>query len=531
MSGIVIAALLLAFVVYIAVGLRLGRRTRGLADLLPLGLGRTARVANAREFSASTVATTISLATVIIAFFELAGQFGLWLFWTVVTTSAGLLVVRLLARRIWDRMGVYDHRPTLHEFLGTEFGSDALRYVSAACTSLGFLAAFAVELTVGSRFFAWLVPQVPAPVVVTALSVVAFVYTAVGGFRAVIVTDRIQMASIRLLLIALSVFYIVFAAWNVGWSASLERIPYDVLHPTYRPGLVAFLVGILIINVPTFISDMSVWQRIAGAQRPETVTGGLLSSVFGSAITWSVFALLACFAFIFTVEPTAAAAQGLNPLAAVLHVIGSQHTVFASVTLFVVVLGLYGAMLSTASTQLIAVSHSVYEDVFSGRTRGRLAERMESARELRVSRTILVIAALLSTALVQVLSTVGFSIADLVFAIYGSQVGLCPLAISALLLRRSQLTRMSDWAASAVSAGFVIGWGSAAFGVVTDQASLVFLAPAFSLLVSSVLLAAGFLASGAWKPDTGDGPGNVIPAGHPHSSHAGRDNGGGTTRP
>ena len=499
MSGIVVAALLLAFIAYIGVGLWLGRQTRGLADLLPLGLGRRARVTNRQEFSASTVATTISLATVVIAFFELARQFGLWLLWTVATTSAGLLVVRLLARHIWNRMEAYDHRPTLHEFLGTEFHSDALRYVSAACTSLGFLAAFAVELTVGSRFFAWLVPQVPTALVVAALSVVAFVYTAVGGFRAVIVTDRIQMVSIRLLLIALPAFYIYFAGVHVGWTESLERIPEDVLHFTYRPGLTAFLVGILIINVPTFISDMSIWQRIAGAQRPETVTGGLLSSVFSSAATWSVFALLACFSFLFMAEPAVANMAAPNPLAVVLKVVGTSGTLFSGGVLFVVVLGLYGAMLSTASTQLIAVSHSVYEDVFSGRMRRRLADRMESQRELRISRTILVVAALLSTLLVQVLSMVGFSIADLVFAIYGSQVGLCPLAISALLLRREQLSRMSDWAASAVSAGFVIGWGSAAFGVVAGSANMVFLAPVFSLLVSSLLLAAGFLASGAWK--------------------------------
>ena len=40
------------------------------------------------------------------------------------------------------------------------------------------------------------------------LSVAAFLYTALGGFRAVIVTDRIQMISIWLLLIALPVYYI-----------------------------------------------------------------------------------------------------------------------------------------------------------------------------------------------------------------------------------------------------------------------------------------------------------------------------------
>ena len=162
MSFIVISALLLAFLVYIGVGIFVGRQTRGVADLLPMGFGRQARIENPAEFSASTVATTISLATVVMAFFELAQSMGVWLFWTVATTSFGLLVVRVFARRIWVRLSTYDHRPTLHEFLGREYDSRVLSYVGAVFTSLGFLGAFAVELTVGSRLFAALVSDVPA---------------------------------------------------------------------------------------------------------------------------------------------------------------------------------------------------------------------------------------------------------------------------------------------------------------------------------------------------------------------------------
>ena len=260
MSTIVISALLLAFVVYIVVGLLLGQRTKGVADLLPLGFSRQARVENSTEFSSSTVATTISLATVVMAFFELGQRLGVWLFWAVITTSMGLFVVRLFAKKIWQRISVYDHRPTLHEFLGEEFNSEVLSYIGAICTSLGFLGAFAIELTVGSTFFAGLVPGVPIWGVVIVLSTVAFVYTAVGGFRAVIVTDRIQMISIWLLLTALPVFYIYYVATHNGWAANFKNIPAGTLDFSYREGLIAFLLGIFVINVPTFISDMSIWQ-------------------------------------------------------------------------------------------------------------------------------------------------------------------------------------------------------------------------------------------------------------------------------
>ncbi|MHC4720980.1 MAG: sodium:solute symporter family transporter, partial [Planctomycetota bacterium] len=469
-------------------GLWLGRRTKGIADLLPVQLSRQARVANASEFSSSTVATTISLATVVMAFFELAGRFGAWLFWTVVTTSAGLLVVRFFAKRIWQRISVYDHRPTLHEFLGTEFNSELLSYVGAVCASLGFLFAFAVELTVGSKFFAALVPGVPTWLVVVVLSVVAFVYTALGGFRAVIVTDRVQMISIWLLLLALPAFYLSYVLAHGGWAENLAKIPSQILDFSYREGLWAFLLGIFVINVPAFISDMSIWQRIAAAQKNQTVTGGLARSVLSSAATWGLFAILACFAFMI-VTPTG----GVNPLISVVKVIGGTKGALAGFVLFFVTLGLYGAMLSTASTQLIAVSHTLYEDVFSRLRKRALNDRLESKKELRLSRSILIAAAVISTILVQLLSLAGFSIADLVFAIYGAQLGLCPLVISCLLLDRKRIERVSNWAALAVGAGFVTGWGTAIYGRFTGNTSLVFLAPVCSLVVSAVILCTGFV--------------------------------------
>lgn len=494
MITIVISALLLAFIVYISVGLILGQQTKSIADLLPLMFSRQARVKNSSEFSASTVATTISLATVVIAFFELARDLGIWLFWTVITTSAGLLVVRLFAKRIWQRISVYNHRPTLHEFLGKEYNSEVLSYVGATCTSLGFLSAFALELTVGSKFFSGLVPAVPAWLVVIILSTVAFIYTAIGGFRAVIVTDRIQMISIWLLLLALPAFYIYYAVTQSSWSENFSKVSVETFTFSYREELVPFLLGIFVINVPTFISDMSIWQRIAGAQSNRTVTGGLWRSVFSSAVTWTFFVLLACFAFMMVTR------QGeVNPLLSLLNVIGNSKGLFPAIVLFLAILGLYGAMLSTASTQLIAVSHTLYEDVFSHRRKRTLTERIQSKDELQISRLILILAAVISTILVQLLSQAGFSIADLVFAIYGAQLGLCPLVISALIISREHLKNLSLWAALAVTAGFITGWGTAIYGRLTSNTNLVFLAPVSSLIISSIILSMGFAADSLRK--------------------------------
>ncbi|MFH1371839.1 MAG: YkgJ family cysteine cluster protein [Planctomycetota bacterium] len=489
MSFIVIAALLLALAVYVGIGIVIGRKTKSVADLLPLASDRQAKVKDSAEFSTSTIATTISLATVIMAFFELSRYLGLWLLWTAVTTVAGLFVVRAFAGRIWERMSAYDHRPTLHEFLGREFNSPVLLRVGATCTSLGFLGAFAVELMVGSKFFAGLIPAIPAWIVVVVLCMAAFLYTAVGGFRAVIVTDRVQMISIWLLLLCLPLFYVYYAVTHGGWGESIGRMPPGILNLSYSREVLSFLVGIFFINVPTFISDMSIWQRIAGCERGRTVTAGLGRSTFGAAVTWGVLALLAC--FVFMIVPSE---QQVNPLISLVGIIGATGGLLAPAVLFITVIGLYGAMLSTASTQLIAVSHTLYADVFL-RPGKKHRNGLGSKKEMNISRTILVLAAVISTILVQLLSGIGFSIADLVFAIYGAQLGLCPLVLAALTLDRRRLKNLSAWATAAVFVGFIAGWAAAVYGRLTHNTDLVFLAPVFSLTASLLLLGLGIFCN------------------------------------
>jgi len=485
---IIIAALIVAMITYIGIGIVTGKHTENIRDWLPYGGGNASQVFSSGEFSASTVATTISLATVVIAFFELAPYLGIWLFWTVITTSLGLFAVRLVAQNIWNKISSYEKHPTLHEFLGTEYNSKLLSFIAAIATSLGFIGAFAVELTVGSRFIAQVAPQIPSWIVLIIISSIVFTYTSMGGFRAVIVTDRFQMISIWLLLFAIPVFYIFFTVQHGGFSQAIASIPNHLLHLTWQEGTLSFLLGIFVINVPTFISDMSIWQRISGSRDSETIMGGLWKSIFSSAITWGCLVFLAIFSL-----SIVGGNNETNPLFNLILYIGNDRGIFNSIILFFIVLGLYGAMLSTASTQLIAVSHTIYEDVFSQIRKIPLNIRMDSKREIWISRFILITTAFFAVLLVEILSYVGFSIADLVFAVYGAQLGLFPPIIYSLYSNKAKGKNLSYWATMSIICGFITGWGSAVIGKVINNGNLVFLAPVFSLGISSLMLSIGLI--------------------------------------
>lgn len=482
----VISALLFSAIVYLCIGFALSKNNKTLGDLFPVVFGRNAKVQSIDQFSTSTVATTVSLATIVLAYFELAGYFGLWLLWTAVTTTIGMIIVRLASKKIWNKMAVYKHRPSMHEFIGTEFNSKSVTLIASFCTTIGFLLIFATELVVGSRFLAGLVPSIPQWVTVVFLSLIGFLYTVYGGFSAVLKTDQIQMKFIWLFIFMLLGYYVYTALTNGGLGFNLEKIPVGLLNFSYKEGLIYFLLGLAIMNIPTHISNMSVWQRISGVHNPEIMEKGIKKSVWGVAISWSLLSILACLAYMF-VSP----ASNQSLLTELLIFISG--TMLGKIVLFVVVIGLYGAMLSTASTNLIVIAHTISEDIVARLRKGKLHERIDSKKEFLISRLILVCSTILSIFLVEGLKLFGFSVADLVFAIYGGALALFPPIMAALYGKRERLFLLSRYANMAVIGGFLSGWGVAIYGKIINDGNLIFLSPTFSIVVSGIFICAGFL--------------------------------------
>lgn len=489
-ATIVCVALSISGLTYLTLAWRMHKRSKDLGDQIPLiGLKRQARVQNSQEFSAATVATTISLATVILAYTELAGYMGTWLYWTVITTACGIFVVRITSPFIWKKImekGAW--RPTLHEFLGTSYNSTLLVRGAALCTSLGFIGALAVELTVGSKFLTGLVPSVPPWLALVIISGIGVTYTMLGGFRMVIVSDRIQMYAIWLTIIALIILIILNISDAGGTSFLMNKMPATIYNFSWRAGLGAFLIGIAVINIPTFLADMSIWQRIAASRDEETVKRGLRGSVISAAVSWGALATIACL-LVAVIIPK----EGENPLLTFILQAGASQSGFIGIMLIIVIVGLYAASLSTASTQLIAAGHALHTDLIRGSSDKSVLAN--SHKELVISRWILVVSASVAVFIVQLLTTIGFSIADLVFAVFGAQLGMVPVVIAALIFPKDLLNKISFFATLGVLLGFAAGWASAGYGKLIANPDLVFLSPVISLITCILILLIGLLVN------------------------------------
>lgn len=487
MAAIVISALTISIIFYIGLGLVYKRDIHSLGDIIPIIKGGVAKVKGNNEFSASTVATSISLATVILAFFDLIPSSGLWLFWAVITTSLGFLFFSFLSKRIWQKLSVYTHRPSLHEFIGTEFNSRRVGVIAALFTSIGYLCMFAVELTVGAQFLAGFIPSIPHWIIIVVISAVGFIYTSLGGFRIVVVSDRIGMWFIWLLLFTLILFFAIYANSMGGISFIEKSLPEQVRTISWSNGLIPFILGLLVMNLFTYCSNMALWQRIAGSNQPEIVIKGIRKSVYQSAISWGLFVVIALGGYL-----VATPVKGTNFLITVMNSI--YHLPGGHIVLFIVSLGLYAAMLSTSSTQLIAVSHTIYEDIIAPFRTTSLTDRIKSKSELKYSRLILIFSAIGAVGVVELLKLGGFSIADLAFSIYGAALSLTPPILLSLFSKREGLKNLGFWVNMAVISGFVSAWAAAILGnyvEATKNENLVFLSPVFGLFVSAFILMIG----------------------------------------
>ncbi|WP_335973250.1 hypothetical protein [Gaetbulibacter jejuensis] len=485
MTPIVIIALLLSSIIYVYIGLKLKKGNKSIADFLPLSKQKSqARISSVDEFSTSTVATTVSLATIVLAYFELAGAFGFILFWTVITTTIGMLLVSLLAKRIWNKMSTYKNKPSLHEFLGTEYNSKSVAMVASICTSLGFLLIFATELIVGSRFLASLVPEIPEWITVIFLTFVGFFYT-LSGFKTVIKTDQLQMKMIWAFIISLGLFY-VYHIVTTDWQTNWAKLPENITSINLNSSLWAFIIGIAVMNIPTHISSMAVFQRISAAENPDIVVKGFKRSIWGIAFSWGLLVILACFAYMI-VTPENPKTLLPELLTAISSSIGGK------LVLFISVLGLFASMLSTASTNLIVVTHTLSEDVFAKFKNKSLEERIDSKNEFKFSKRVLAASALVAILLVEGLKQIGFSIADLVFAIYSGSLVLFPLIMVSLFHQRKRLAQISFYASLAVIFGFLAGWGSAIFGKLIGDGNLIFLSPVIGICISGTFIIVGLI--------------------------------------
>lgn len=466
---LVFAAILLPCGLYVWLAIRERPHVKSLADFFPL-----TRHLESGAYSRSTVSAGVSLATVILALVNLAPFLGLSLFVTIASYALSFVLLRWGAAAI---LTANPHNDTLQGWLGATFQSPAVRLTALAFSFVGYVSIFSMELLVGVTV---LEPFLGKGVLAFAFIYLIFMvaYSIISGFRAIVATEQWQFRFVVgsvCVLIALvpilawgttpaiqigPVFAKLFAQWNATWP---------------------FVLGIICMNVPAPFADAGTWQRLCAIKSLDEARRGLMRAIPWFVIIWGGLILCASLISGITIQSGA-----FDPTK------GSLMTFLVSslalggplqlALLFLFILGLFSAMITTADS-LLLVSAQMFTQDF--RQIHPDSDPTRNAHGLRVARTSLAVIALLSFGAFTIFQWMKFDVVQLIFAIYGAHIAVFPAVIAGLFFKdRLNLTKAAPAAWLSISVGFLAGWGSAIYGKSTGDMNWLYNAPVASVIGS-----------------------------------------------
>ncbi len=396
------------------------------------------------SFIATLYAAEMSIATVFIAFFDLASILGLQLLIAVFTFTIGQFVLSRMAPKI---KAINESRLTLPGVLEYRYNSNILRWVSLITITIGFGGLFATEILVGAQLVKPIFSGESYTAIIMFIATLVTFYTALGGFRNVIKTDRYQTA-----FVVIGVFTLVLAAYL------LNKNPIETIKVSSQKGFmpsISLLINLLVINVAYPLVDLAAWQRIAAASDQTTAKKG---GGYGAGAFFICWILILGAAIVLGAVTGKGGADGIFSAFSLLADISFGYGIIAGIGLG----ALLAALLSAGDIFLITATQSICMDAtrrsyFSNSNTGAISH-IQDAEVLIHARKITFIVAIISLIIVWFLMSVGARVSDLVFVIYGSTTALLPAVLMILLRPKDSLNKYAAAANISAIVGICMGW-------------------------------------------------------------------------
>lgn len=464
----VFAAVMLPAILYFAAAYREQKNIVDIRDFFPLK-----RSISTGEYRSTTIAAGMSLATVIIAFINLAPMMGITLFVSVISYSVSFLLLYFCTNRIMEANPEND---TIQAYLGKSYGSPSVKYIALFFSLIGYVSIFSMELLVGVTV---LQPFLGEKVLAFALIYLVFiiVYSLMSGYRAIIATDRWQLRFIIIGLFSLFVLAIVHTQRTP--DINIPMILSSMAN-TWIPAW-PFIIGIIVMNLPAPISDAGTWQRLCSTKDIHSAKRGLLQIAPFFAVLWAFLVLFACYYW------QVAAAHGFDamqePLINYIMKVFATSGTFFTILLFLFVLGLFSAMISTADSLLIVAGQIVSIDIMK-----LSPDSSDPQPVIRKARLAMAMIAILSFIIFAGLNFLQFDVVQLVFAIYGAQLAMFPAVFFSLFFaKKIALPKARYAAAASILVGFFGGWASALYSKFSGASNWLYNAPVTALVSGMVV--------------------------------------------
>jgi len=420
------------------------------------------RKMDSEKLTKTMVATNVGVASSVVFSAILGYFFGTSaMLWGPVTWIIGILLYILLIPKIesWMRTG-----RTLHEFLGESYSSDKVRVIASIVSVILLWGLLGVEVVIGSFLLTPFIGEFSSKAVAFFIVIITFSYMWLGGLKGVVRTDRSQLYVLFIGLVSLSIGGILISTKAISiplepdWKSNLFNLNFILL------GTGLTIISLLVISLPYHFCVMDMWQRSIASTRPDyssrenvkEIRKGLIKSIpffvllFWLSIIGGIFVRLIVGGEIDT-----------NDILPTLLGFTGQVKVWGPILLAFALVAMLAAIMSTIDTILLAISQTLFYDVYallpwnkslrnklsavkSGNDKSIKITHEEDKNILAVGRSFIPIIGFTGV----IFAFFEFQVMNFLFGLYGIIIVLFPSVIVAILWPRKLIHSSAVWSVS-----------------------------------------------------------------------------------
>ena len=237
---------------------------------LIVGLGHGKKVKNIRDYAlGGRDFSTAALVATIVATWASGSGFFIMLsrtysdgFYYLFASVGGGLSLLISAFVLVPRMAEFLGKVSIAEAMGDLYGTK-VRLITAIAATIGSAGLIAVQFKAFGNVFSYFL-SVPSEWAIIVAGLVATIYSAFGGIRAVTFTDILQFFAFGVI-IPLIGFIIWSSFYNIDYSLAQAfeepQFNLNMIFDTENPGLLGMLVLFCYFTIPT--TSAATFQRIA----------------------------------------------------------------------------------------------------------------------------------------------------------------------------------------------------------------------------------------------------------------------------
>ena len=386
----------------------------------------------------SYVARFTSLATVLSFFLIYAQSDGLALLFAPLTVLFGVL----LFLKFYNKSDLPEFH-SLDSFLSSVYNSRVLGIITMIISAFSLIVILLIEIYVGVGIFDLFVSNTNPyfPITVFFVSGIVFIYVAIGGFGAVIKTDRIQSA-----MIYSGILFLLLVLFTTSHYKEINIFPRPLFMNTNN-----FFTSIIILPVPLFFnvlivnlfllpSLLSTWQIAAASENVKSFSKGIKQGGFSVFILWSIFILCG----ILLANPN----SNYKNISEIFIFLRDSRNVWISFIAFpVLFIGAIAALLSTADSAIIPLVRCAHDKIIG-----------KNNFSINLIRLLLLVGWILIGILyILIFSVLKYNFIKILFTVFGLSVCITPVIFFGLWRpSNAKLLRAKILAIISVSLGFFV---------------------------------------------------------------------------